>query len=223
MLGVSLTGSAVISWGGTDDTDALFDANQPAGVPFPAGLGWTVTGSTPNRILKDPHGQKFAHETRDPVAPGGGIDAVTSEDESVTIVQTGRSVDLSAQSVGGSLPEGWTANDPDPGTLNAASGELAFTDGGIQGDDETDKFDISATQGVRVRSDTTEETYRIRIGTGIFSNPAADVPAFTAVGDAGGTVALDAGGLAIINLPAADPHIAGALWNDGGTPAISTG
>jgi hypothetical protein len=59
--------------------------------------------------------------------------------------------------------------------------------------------------------------------SGFFANPPAGNIAFSASGSKGATVAVDAGGLAIINLPTVDPVIAGALWNDGGTPAISVG
>lgn len=55
----------------------------------------------------------------------------------------------------------------------------------------------------------------------------ANVGAFT-IATGGHTVSihgdrLDTGGLPVTGLPTSDPHIAGALWNSGGTPTISAG
>lgn len=104
------------------------------------------------------------------------------------------------------------------GDINAVNGELLI--------DNFTNFAEVKGGGVIAGSDiggVNAETYSMRVGHGIHSNPAAGVPAFTAQTLAGGTVALDCGTLAIVNLPTADPHIAGALWNSAGTPAISAG
>jgi hypothetical protein len=58
---------------------------------------------------------------------------------------------------------------------------------------------------------------------GVQSNPGGSEAAFVAEGGAGAIVSLDCGELPVINLPTVDPHIDGALWNNAGTPAISTG
>lgn len=116
---------------------------------------------------------------------------------------------------GGGLPTGWTVNDPDPGTLNGGtdgSGVFLTADG-----------DITGVYGPDAAEWTDGDGSDVGIGhTGVTSGPSMGA-AFTAVGGNGATVALNAGGLPVTNLPSADPHIAGALWNNAGTPAISAG
>jgi hypothetical protein len=132
------------------------------------------------------------------------------DDSGVVVAES----DLSSQEVvltsggGGSLPTGWTQDASDPANVNTHGGSLfargAFAQIGVETEDETTGTHMGAT-------------------TGIASVPDADNIAFRASGSAGATVALDAGGLTIINLPTVDPGIAGALWNNAGTPAISAG
>jgi hypothetical protein len=62
-------------------------------------------------------------------------------------------------------------------------------------------------------------------GVGVAVGDAGFTPttAFVVQNGAASVGALDCGGLPILQLPTVDPEIVGALWNDGGTPAISTG
>jgi hypothetical protein len=63
-LNVMLSGSNVSRWATpADSPDATFDGNQPQGVLDTT--GWTVAGSSPDRVLKDPHGQVYAREMND--------------------------------------------------------------------------------------------------------------------------------------------------------------
>ena len=63
----------------------------------------------------------------------------------------------------------------------------------------------------------------VAYGQGMSSRPDSPNAAYAVDANGSGTVALDAGGLPITNLPTSNPHIAGALWNNAGTPAISAG
>lgn len=136
----------------------------------------------------------------------------------VAAVQFTDGADQPSRSNGGSLPEGWTQSGS-PANVETHGGSLSTGAAGgisIGNDDPPDPATLSLTEpaGDGIVTATGAE--------GVQSFPTGTT-AYAASGANGATVALDAGGLAIINLPAADPHIAGALWDDGGTPAISTG
>lgn len=105
-----------------------------------------------------------------------------------------------------------------------AGGTVALDAGGLMivTDDGTANVLIRPYQ-FTLESDTTDEAYAITVGTGMVAAGPSGGTCFRATDEAAATVALDCGTLAIVNLPTADPHIAGGLWNNSGTPAISTG
>ena len=115
---------------------------------------------------------------------------------------------------GGLALTGWTEDDSDPAFVEGGAGGLDFDDG-------TNGAAISAV--VVVVASEAGEAYNMRLGNGITSASTISAPCFSAYDTAGATVALDAGGLPVVNLPAADPGIPGALWNNAGIPAISGG
>lgn len=112
------------------------------------------------------------------------------------------------------LPTGWTEDDSDPANVSGGAGSLGFDDGTV-----ASQFNQN---GMSLTQDAGDAFLNTALDGGVQSGPAATA-CFTAANDGGATVALNSGGLPIVNLPSADPHIAGALWNDGGSPAISTG
>lgn len=112
---------------------------------------------------------------------------------------------------GGGLPTGWTQDVSNPSNVDAGSGSLsAEANGGT-----------AIIGGNSIGISGAGEFSASRNGiTQAGSNSGAT---FRAVSSHGSTVALDCGGLPIAALPTANPHIVGALWNNGGTPAISAG
>ena len=139
---------------------------------------------------------------------GGTVADITSDDGSIDVTNgTGPDVDLAVVT---GLPRGWTQT----GTPAAAVA-----------DDGTQSTTVKPT-GVVVTQDAANEGYFMEIGFGVFSEPSSASAAFTADGGAGGTVALDAGGLLVVGfqgLPAADPHSAGALYTTTGALMVSAG
>lgn len=113
---------------------------------------------------------------------------------------------------------GW-ADDPDaPGTVNGGNGSLFFDDGSSNNQFSAHGWTLNKDDG-----DDDTEAYYCFFEQGFNSNPPPGVAAYNAYADAGGLASLDCDGLPILNLPTSDPHILGALWNNDGTPAFSTG
>lgn len=166
----------------------------------------------------DPSGNTVS-VTSDELIDGQGEIDLTEIYAQAVLVYTGADAGWAVLSQGvpgggGGLPTGWTVNDPDPGVLNGGDdgGLILGSDGNNEAALAADSLEFADGSG----SD-------VAIGhNGVTSAP-ADAPCLTADGANGATVALDAGGLPVVNLPSADPHIAGALWNNAGTPAISAG
>ena len=161
-------------------------------------------------------GQSYPAELLDaegrPILPGA------------TVIQfTDASIQPGSGGGGGGLPTGWTqAGDPadvstQGGGLYVGTGDLDTpTSDYVYAGPSPGQFGVSDMAGV--------ENYSVGVGVGIVSVPTSNAGnAFRADPTGGGTVALDCGTLPIVNLPTADPHIAGALWNNAGTPAISSG
>lgn len=125
---------------------------------------------------------------------------------------------------GAGLPTGWEEDEEDPADV--------FTNGGalIAGTDGDNGITVIVPNGVNVQRpidgvsifvvDTSVDDVVRALG-GI--QAAGESQSFAADPSQGATVSLNANGLPITNLPTVDPAIAGALWNDGGTPAISAG
>lgn len=125
--------------------------------------------------------------------------------------------------IGGSLPEGWTGT-PDGETTDVATnaGNIDVGTGAITAEDDTKDFSANRIR-VQVEDSDAGSYAKLHGSEGVSAAASTDGTCFTADSGAGATAALDAGALPIINLPTSDPGIAGALWNDSGTPAISAG
>lgn len=125
-------------------------------------------------------------------------------------------------SPGGSLPDGWTVNDPDDGVLNAPLGTLKIS--GVQADSLAARettLDID-TGGGEIQ--TSGGPIRFAAGANNRIIYAANTLTFAFnVGLVIASGGIDMGENPIINLPTSDPGVAGALWNNAGTPAISAG
>lgn len=117
---------------------------------------------------------------------------------------------------GGVFFSGWTSDFADPSVVSTNGGSLFMDDG-------TNQAIYSPTQASISDDGAGQEGYFIGVGLGIQSASPADVPAFQAQNADGATVALDCGGLTIINLPTSDPHIATALYTTGGAVLVSAG
>lgn len=92
---------------------------------------------------------------------------------------------------GGGLPTGWTQDGSDPANVSGHGGSLSFDDGDVEV--------VLGPNGIRVDSIAGDPAFGISQAGGVQSMPYVGVPAFTALSGAGATVALDAGGLRIIN------------------------
>lgn len=110
----------------------------------------------------------------------------------------------------GGIP-GWSGG-PD---VAGGAGSLTFDDG-------SENTAVHA-YGLAINSESTNEQYSVETGGGFFAIPAAGNTAYSAGDGAGGTAALDCGGLTILNLPTSDPGIAGGLYTTGGAVLVSTG
>lgn len=164
--------------------------------------------------------------------------AVTGADGITVLVGEATFTDEDNQPGGDALPTGWTKDTPNVGDFSyAANSRTALI--GPAGDptDPDSGLEIElvciagSTYRLIAEPGSVEALYQADIGgsldlstaSGIESQPhQAGTAAFTA-GGGGATAALDCGALPVINLPTVDPGIAGALWNDAGTPAISAG
>lgn len=149
----------------------------------------------------------------------------------------------SSHTSGGLAFTGWTEDSSDPANVDSGGGDLTlesgaltahggvFTTGGavtlaggnLVTDDGTNLGRVAANL-LRTESDTTNEGYEARIGSGITSSPPAGVAGFTVDPSASGTIALDAGGLVVIGfqgLPTTDPGSPGALYTTAGALMVS--
>lgn len=124
---------------------------------------------------------------------------------------------------GGLALTGWSEDSGNPADVATNGGALDLGDGNVHAQDGTGNVAGIEPSGTVFVNGAAGDLYVIQAGVGITSQPPPDIAAFTAFSENGGTVAMDAGGLSIINLPTSDPHIASALWNNAGTPAISAG
>lgn len=140
--------------------------------------------------------------------------------------------DLAYIGGGGGLPDGWSQDTEDPGNVvSTGGGGLSLGTDSVWGlsagqDGPNGQEAFVDNTGFNADAYDDEGAQRSQLSAqsdGVTCGPVAGGSAFTAQSTFGGVAALDCGTLAIINLPTSDPHIAGALWNDGGTPAISTG
>jgi hypothetical protein len=112
-----------------------------------------------------------------------------------------------------SFPKGWTIT-----PANESVDDVDISYGAISGEANGGTAWFS---GDGVTLDGAGSAYMNRNGiVGAASNGGAS---FRASSSSGSDSAMDCGGLPIINLPTADPHIAGALYNLAGVPTISAG
>lgn len=102
---------------------------------------------------------------------------------------------------GSGLPTGWTQDDDDPSDVDSNGGYLNLGGGHFQTVDDA-SLSGAVVPGEVAAADGggSGEQYRMSVGEGIYSVPLADVPAFSAHATAGGTIALDGGGLPIQNI-----------------------
>lgn len=91
---------------------------------------------------------------------------------------------------GGGLPTGWTEDASNPANVSTEGGTLGFDADGNSGVFES---------GAAFQPGGTGPAVSIQITDGVVSNP-SESTAFTAAGDNGATVALDAGGLDVLNV-----------------------
>lgn len=99
---------------------------------------------------------------------------------------------------GGGLPTGWT-QEGDPANVDTHDGTIVFGIGSVQGTDGADQTAQYGYQGWQAANSDTGEAYAAGLGNGFQAAAPTGVPAFSAFGAAGGTVALDAGGLDIVS------------------------
>lgn len=125
-------------------------------------------------------------------SPGAAADTVLTSDGSGG---------TSWASGGGSLPEGWT-QDGDPANVTT-HGVYEDSTGTITVG-ENDDFAMVTAAGF-ITSSTGGESVQVTTNGGVVSNPRETTAAFAAFGDAGATVALDAGALPVSNFSALNP------------------
>lgn len=115
---------------------------------------------------------------------------------------------------GGGLPTGWTINDPSDGDLNANNGALFLGNGGIDAGDGAGVQGTFAKNAIECVDNAGSSFVQMDLEFGVLSTPTG-ATAFVASGDAGATIALDAGGLTIVN--------AGDISSDGTVDADALG
>ena len=132
---------------------------------------------------------------------------------------------------GGLAFTGWTEDSADPANVSTNGGGLDLGIGNLQ--QESDLYATILQPGGITLTAIGDDNHGIGLSLsgGVFIYPpdatainvAADPgnPCIAADGEYGATVALDAGGLTIQNLPTADPGTSGALWDNAGIPSFS--
>lgn len=123
--------------------------------------------------------------------------------DGVVTIQFTDGTDQPGSGSGGLAFTGWTEDDNDPADVVSNGGSLDLgnaTDacGTLTLDDGTNATRVDAA-AINVSGDTGDEQYRIGIGGGFSSTPPVGVPGFSVSTDASGTIALDCGGLSIVN------------------------
>jgi hypothetical protein len=242
---VRLSGSTITAHGDNLGTPYVeFPVNEQAGFP----TGWTVTGSSPNRILKNPNGHEVAREQVSPeTAPSGGGSGVTVTGTGGAPIPGATDITFPTKVIdhgGGNVeflltqPDGAAASqaylelDPDAGD---GSGSWAGVGAGdaIAGFDGGDAFlsggggngggqsgQIKATGG---KADGTGGGVLLRPNSGMVGSGKAggDVHVNLGTGDGAGRqslVLIEGAGL-----PTADPHVVGALYSTAGVVHVSAG
>lgn len=110
---------------------------------------------------------------------------------------------------GGGLPTGWTQDASNPANVDAGNGGLsAEANGGTA---------VFGGNSIGISGNGEFSASR----NGIIQMGSNGGATLRVVSSHGSTIALNAGGLPVTNLPTSDPGISGALWNNAGVPAIS--
>lgn len=131
--------------------------------------------------------------------------------------------------------QGWWEEDPADSypTVHTGGGGIELGDVGVlrasylQGLAEGENA-LFAHDGIQLGANDGSWFSGLNIGGQIAALPSSDPDtangvAFAALAESGGTIALDCGGMTIVNLPTSDPHVATALYIDGTDIKISTG
>lgn len=116
------------------------------------------------------------------------------EDQSGVVRWVGRILGLPA-----GLPTGWTEDASSPANVSSNGGGLSLGAGTLGADDGAGSLAAVGSAGVTAVGPGGLST-RLVPSEGVKSQPPAGVPAFSAFGAAGATVALDAGGLLASNV-----------------------